>query len=170
MTLPERTLWSLLRRERLGLRFRRQHAIGPFILDFYCPSAKLCVEVDGPAHAEQAEYDLRRDRWLMDRGIRVLRVLADDVEQRSAVVLASIAQAAAPFTAYRRSPSPVASAPAEDRKRREPGKNSSPRSLAGRQIRDGNVDQGRCHFPGMGHGYPASAPCAAAPRSMSRRL
>src|SRR5688572_17350411 len=99
MTLPERTLWSLLRREQLGLRFRRQHPIGPFILDFYCPAAKLCVEVDGPAHAEQAEHDLRRDRWLMEQGIKVLRVSIDDVEQMSAVVLASIKQAAAPSTA-----------------------------------------------------------------------
>jgi very-short-patch-repair endonuclease len=99
MSMPERTLWSLLRREQQGLRFRRQHPIGPFILDFYCPSAKLCVEVDGPSHIEQAEYDLRRDRWLAEQGIRVLRVSADDVEQRSAVVLASIAQAAAPSTA-----------------------------------------------------------------------
>ena len=99
MTMAERTLWSMLRREQRGLRFRRQHPIGPFILDFYCPAAKLCIEVDGPAHAEKADYDARRDRWLAERGIRVLRVSADDVEQRSAVVLASIAQAAAPSTA-----------------------------------------------------------------------
>ena len=99
MTMPERTLWSLLRRQQQGLRFRRQHPTGPFILDFYCPSAKLCVEVDGPSHAEQREYDARRDRWLMERGIRVLHVSADDVEQRSAAVLADIAQAAAPSTA-----------------------------------------------------------------------
>jgi very-short-patch-repair endonuclease len=99
MTQPERSLWSLLRREQLGLRFRRQHPIGPFILDFYCSSAKLCVEVDGPAHAGQAEHDLRRDRWLGEQGIRVLRVTADDVEQRPVVVLASIKQAAAPSTA-----------------------------------------------------------------------
>ena len=49
LTHPEQTLWSLLRRNQLGLHFRRQHALGPFILDFYCASASLCVEVDGPA-------------------------------------------------------------------------------------------------------------------------
>ncbi len=99
MTMPERTLWSLLRRQQQGLRFRRQHPIGPFILDFYCPAAKLCVEIDGPSHAEQAEYDARRDRWLAERGIKVLRFSAEDVEQRSAVVLADIARGAAPSTA-----------------------------------------------------------------------
>jgi very-short-patch-repair endonuclease len=99
MTMPERTLWALLRREQLGLRFRRQHPMGPFILDFYCPSAKLCVEVDGPSHAEQGEYDARRDRWLTEHGIMVLRVSADDVEQRAALVLADIVRVAAPSTA-----------------------------------------------------------------------
>jgi very-short-patch-repair endonuclease len=99
MTLPEQTLWSLLRHRQLGLRFRRQHPIGPFILDFYCPAAKLCVEVDGPAHAGQAEYDLSRDRWLAERGIKVLRISVDDVEKKPSAVLASIKRAAAPSTA-----------------------------------------------------------------------
>jgi very-short-patch-repair endonuclease len=53
MTQPEKILWSLLRRNQRGLRFRRQHPMGPYILDFYAASAKLCVEVDGPAHADR---------------------------------------------------------------------------------------------------------------------
>ena len=73
--------------------------MGPFILDFYCPSAKLCVEVDGPAHDEQADYDARHDRWLMERGIKVLRVSIDDVERRPALVLGNIVRVAAPSTA-----------------------------------------------------------------------
>jgi len=60
MTAPERALWSLLRRKHLGLHFRRQHPIGPFVLDFYCASARLCVEIDGPAHADRGEADARR--------------------------------------------------------------------------------------------------------------
>src|SRR5687768_6309132 len=52
LTQPEQALWALLRRNNLGLHFRRQHALGPFILDFYCSSANLCVEVDGVAHEE----------------------------------------------------------------------------------------------------------------------
>ncbi len=47
MTRPEKTLWYLLRRNSLGWHFRRQHPIGPYILDFYCAALKLCVEVDG---------------------------------------------------------------------------------------------------------------------------
>jgi very-short-patch-repair endonuclease len=70
MTRPEQTLWSLLRRNQQGPHFRRQHAVGPYILDFYCATARLCVEVDGPAHAERAAHDERRTRWLGEQGIR----------------------------------------------------------------------------------------------------
>lgn len=96
LTQPEQVLWALLRRNQLGLHFRRQHALGPYILDFYCASAKLCVEVDGPAHAERAEHDARRDAWLAGQGVRTLRFSVEALELRPAVVLASIAEAAAP--------------------------------------------------------------------------
>lgn len=96
MTGPEKTLWALVRRNRLQLHFRRQHPVGPYILDFYCAAAKLSVEVDGPVHAEQAAYDARRTRWLEEQGIRVIRVPAEMVEMRPAAVVAAIAQAAAP--------------------------------------------------------------------------
>ena len=99
LTQPERTLWALLRRNQLGLHFRRQHALGPYILDFYCASARLCVEVDGPIHADRADHDARRDSWLAAQGIRTLRFSVDELDQRPAVVLAAIAQAAAPSTA-----------------------------------------------------------------------
>jgi very-short-patch-repair endonuclease len=82
MTLPEVLLWAQLRGARQhGLRFRRQHPVGPFVLDFYCPEARLCVEVDGRAHdsLEVAARDLRRDRWLTQHGIRVLRIAASDM-------------------------------------------------------------------------------------------
>jgi very-short-patch-repair endonuclease len=99
MTQPERTLWALLRRDDLGLHFRRQHPIGPYILDFYCAAAKLAVEVDGPVHDDQRERDQRRSAWLAGQGITVIRFTADDVENRSAFVLSAIAQAAPPSTA-----------------------------------------------------------------------
>jgi very-short-patch-repair endonuclease len=98
LTQPEQMLWSLLRRNRLGLHFRRQHAVGPYILDFYCAAARLCIEVDGPSHVETAAKDARRTDWLGEQGIRVLRFTVDDVEQGSARVIAAIAQAAAPST------------------------------------------------------------------------
>ena len=96
MTQPEKLLWALLRRDRSGRHFRRQHPVGPFILDFYCASARLCVEVDGPVHDDQREKDERRAAWLATEGMRVLRFLMVDVEQRSAWVLETVAQAA-PF-------------------------------------------------------------------------
>ena len=100
MTPSESQLWSLLRGDRLGLHFRRDHPIGPFILDFYCASAKLCVEVDGPIHDEQHDADERRTAWLLaHEGILVLRFTVADVEQRPAWVVAKIAQAAPPSTA-----------------------------------------------------------------------
>jgi very-short-patch-repair endonuclease len=82
MNLPEVVLWQALRQRRLGgLRVRRQHPIGPYILDFYCPAARLAIEVDGFAHdtASRARHDERRRVWLADRGIKVCRVRAGDV-------------------------------------------------------------------------------------------
>ena len=99
LTLHEKQLWYLLRRNQLGLHFRRQHPVGPFVLDFYCAEAKLCVEIDGPLHDEQRDYDQRRTDWLAKEGIRVLRFSVEELELRQAVVLATIAQAAPPSTA-----------------------------------------------------------------------
>ena len=78
-TKPERLLWAALRRKQRGLRFRQQHPAGPYILDFYCPSAMLCVEVDGSHHDQTVAADERRDRWLGKRGITVLRISASEV-------------------------------------------------------------------------------------------
>ena len=96
MTRPERTLWSLLRRNEQGWHFRRQHPIGPFILDFYCAAAKLAVEVDGAVHAqaEQAAHDGRRSAWLGHKGIRVIRIKALDVRDELDGVLEYIAREA----------------------------------------------------------------------------
>jgi very-short-patch-repair endonuclease len=78
MSLPEALLWRGLRREALGRRFRRQHPIGVYVLDFYCDRAKLAVEIDGEAHnlAGAPERDARRDAWLAARGVRTLRLPA----------------------------------------------------------------------------------------------
>jgi very-short-patch-repair endonuclease len=61
--------------------FRNQHPLGPYILDFYCPAAKLAVEVDGATHGEdlQAAHDARRDAWLESQGLTVYRVPAGSV-------------------------------------------------------------------------------------------
>lgn len=73
MTDSERKLWSGLRGERLGARFRRQHPLGNYIADFACLAPKLIVELDGSQHAEQQEYDARRDRYFHEHGFAVLR-------------------------------------------------------------------------------------------------
>ena len=99
MTAPERLLWALLRRNQLGLHFRRQHPMGPYVLDFYCPALKLCVELDGPVHDDTAERDMRRTAWLTKEGVRVLRFTTGEVEERPAAVLAAIARVAPPSTA-----------------------------------------------------------------------
>ena len=79
LTPPEARLWVRLKGDRLaGLGFRKQHPVGPYILDFYCAAAKLAVEVDGAVHAaaHQAAHDARRTAWLKGKGIRVIRVAA----------------------------------------------------------------------------------------------
>lgn len=73
-TPAEEMLWQALRNRQLnGLRFRRQHPVGRFILDFYCPSTKLVIELDGAGHTEQQEYDIARTQELEPHGYRVIR-------------------------------------------------------------------------------------------------
>jgi len=76
MTDAEKLLWARLRRRALeGLRFRRQHPIGPYIVDFFCAEAGLIIELDGQIHSsqERSEHDRLRDAALRDHGLRVLR-------------------------------------------------------------------------------------------------
>ena len=99
MSLPEVLLWRQIRRRGLeGLRFRRQHPVGPYILDFYCEDARLAVEIDGQGHgySEQAAHDKRRDAWLGRQGIQVLRLTARLVLKDMDAALATIVAAALP--------------------------------------------------------------------------
>ena len=110
MSLPEVILWRELRLRPGGLKFRRQHPVGPYVEDFFCVCAKLVVEVDGDGHGigDRPEQDERRDAFLAARGLRVVRVAARDVlGDCSAVVDHILAEAApaAPSTVLR-SPSP----------------------------------------------------------------
>lgn len=79
MSLPERLLWVRLRASTV--RIRRQHPVGPYVLDFYCASKKLAVEVDGFAHetGDRPQRDEARTVWLVTQGIRVPRIPAKDV-------------------------------------------------------------------------------------------
>jgi very-short-patch-repair endonuclease len=100
-TDAERKLWSLLRTRQLaGFRFRRQQPIGPYIADFFCPSARLIVELDGDQHGAAAAimYDQDRTRFLQSRGYRVLRFSNGDVPKSSDLVLEAIRRALTSFT------------------------------------------------------------------------
>jgi very-short-patch-repair endonuclease len=80
-TLPEGLLWRVLQDRPGGLKFRRQHPLGWYVVDFYCPSASLIIEVDGQSHSmgDRPRHDSRRDDWLKRQGLRILRVSAVDV-------------------------------------------------------------------------------------------
>jgi very-short-patch-repair endonuclease len=102
MTQAEQVLWAAVRGRRMaGLRFRRQHPVGRFVLDFYCPAAKLCVEVDGDIHDEQAERDQERTSVLAAGGYRVLRFRNEEVMTALPSVLTRIESAA------KQAPSPL---------------------------------------------------------------
>ena len=81
MSLPEGLLWRELRRRPGGVKFRRQHPIGRCVVDFYCPAARLVIEVDGIAHSmgDNPERDAARDAWLGSQGLTVLRLPADEI-------------------------------------------------------------------------------------------
>jgi adenine-specific DNA-methyltransferase len=90
-TDAETRLWSRLRRKQLdGLRFRRQAPLGPYVVDFFCPDAKLIIEVDGGQHAGRQAYDTRRTTWLEERGYRVLRFWNNEVLENTDGVLSEI--------------------------------------------------------------------------------
>jgi very-short-patch-repair endonuclease len=79
MTGPEKLVWSRLKGQQLlGLRFRKQHPIGPFIVDFYCASLSLVVEIDGMSHTD-LQADAARQKRLEEGGTTVLRYTNDDV-------------------------------------------------------------------------------------------
>ncbi len=88
MTKEESILRDQLRANRFGdFHFRRQQVIDGFIVDFYCHKAGLVVEVDGPIHEEQAEYDLERSRILTGRGLRILRIKNEEIRKDISSVL-----------------------------------------------------------------------------------
>ena len=81
-TPAEAVLWKMLKgRDADGMKFRRQQGIGPYVLDFYCPELRLCVELDGSSHDYKYEYDEQRTEFLQKQGIRVLRFSNEQVWQ-----------------------------------------------------------------------------------------
>jgi very-short-patch-repair endonuclease len=101
LTDVERKLWYRLRRDQLnGLNFRRQHPVGPYVLDFYCPALRLAIELDGGQHNidRQRRKDDRRTRWLGANGIKLVRFWNNDVTGNLQGVLEEIARVASELT------------------------------------------------------------------------
>ena len=90
----EHSLWERLRRRQLyGFKFRRQHPIGPFFADFFCPEAKLIIEIDGSQHADGLNLDKSRTEFLRNAGYDVLRFWNHEISSEIDAVMQRIADA-----------------------------------------------------------------------------
>jgi very-short-patch-repair endonuclease len=95
MTGAEVRLWSKLRMKQFqDLKFRRQHGIGPYIVDFYCPERSLVIEVDGDSHADanQIQKDRQRENYLQSLGLQVIRCQNDDIMKNLVGVLEDLSK------------------------------------------------------------------------------
>lgn len=92
MTPEEKLLWEKLRKKQLGVRFKPQHPIENFIVDFYCHQFKLVIEVDGKIHNFQKEYDLGREAELKKYGVKILRFTNSEINNSIDLVLDKIRQ------------------------------------------------------------------------------
>lgn len=94
--MPERILWAKIRNQQLGVKFRRQHGVGRYIVDFYCPECQLIIELDGDSHYQQGaqEYDAIRDEFIRALGLRILRFtnrqVVDDSDSVVMKILAAV--------------------------------------------------------------------------------
>lgn len=89
-TKAEKMLWEELRNRKLGIKFRRQHPVDKFILDFYAPEIKLAIELDGVSHVENKEYDQLRTNYLKSTNIKILRFWNSEIENNLQKVLREI--------------------------------------------------------------------------------
>ena len=111
MTLPEVLLWQILRTKPMGVKFRSQHPIGDFVVDFYCHSARTIIEIDGIAHnmGDQPQFDAARGEQLSAMGLQVVRIPATDVLKDPVAVaksLVAICKVVPPQSALRAATSP----------------------------------------------------------------
>ncbi len=116
-TGAEKRLWHFLRAQKLrGQKFRRQAAIGSYVVDFVCFSTKLIVELDGPQHLEPdaVEHDQRRTNWLAARGFRLIRFRNQQLDENIHAVVDEIGHVLAELKMHAESP-PSPALPAEGR-------------------------------------------------------
>ena len=82
MTTQETALWDKLRRKSFSHKFKRQHSIGNFVVDFYCSAKKLVIELDGRQHLDNVEYDKERTEYFESLNIKVIRFWNDEVDKQ----------------------------------------------------------------------------------------
>jgi very-short-patch-repair endonuclease len=113
-TTAEGRLWHFLKAGQLGVKFRRQAAIGSYVVDFVCFSHKLIIELDGPQHldSQAIEYDKQRTMWLFGRGFHVIRFRNQELDENIHGVVDRIARALMEFEPPKTPPSPFAARPA----------------------------------------------------------
>ena len=92
MTPEEKILWEKLRKKQLGFRFKAQHPIENFIVDFYCHQYKLVIEIDGKIHDFQKEYDINREAELRKYGIKIIRFTNSEINNNIGLVINKIKQ------------------------------------------------------------------------------
>ncbi len=99
-TPEEALLWKNLRGKRNKIKFRRQHSIGPYIADFYCPECNLVIELDGSHHkdSESKQYDKERTRYFKALGIKVIRFWNSEVSKDLVKVLKTIKEHTLPLS------------------------------------------------------------------------
>jgi very-short-patch-repair endonuclease len=89
-TSQEIILWNMLRQRRLKYKFKRQHSVGPYILDFYCPEKRLAIELDGSQHLQNQDYDKERSDYLEEFNIKMLRFWNHEVDVKIDFVVEKI--------------------------------------------------------------------------------
>jgi leucyl-tRNA synthetase len=91
-TAQENLLWEKLRNRKLGYKFRRQHSVGGYILDFYCKEKRLLIEIDGEIHQtkENKEYDEVRDKYFRELNFKILRFKNYEIEKDTEKVVEKI--------------------------------------------------------------------------------
>ena len=113
MTPPELRLWNVLKTRPEGFKFRRQHPLGPYVLDFFCHETALAIEIDGLAHelGSNPDRDARRDKWVLAQGVRTLRIRATDIRDNLEGVATLILEECLGRTPTRIAPPPPSAVP-----------------------------------------------------------
>jgi len=89
-TPEENIVWEKVRRNQLGFKCKRQFSVGPYVLDFYFPTKKLAIEIDGAQHISNKEYDIERSNYLSVLGIRVIRFWNKEIQTNISLVIEKI--------------------------------------------------------------------------------